>query len=159
MQIVKRKKNEYCTYKNRGTTTQFMMPLWHTIITDGSTTNNNNNNKLCVIKWIFSSYTGKIPEMDQQPLFLSVANRFIGFLVIYDFPTKIVHEIYESTCIICLNSLILLDLITLITLHYHQNIFISITNISVNKVQVNLSLSTISHHTLKILTRTQTTVL
>jgi len=97
--------------------------------------------------------------MDQQPLFLSVANRFIGFLVIYDFPTNIVHEIYEYTCIICLNSLILLDLITLITLYYHYNIFVSITNISANKVKVNLSLSTISHHTLKILTRTQTAVL
>jgi len=63
--------------------------------------------------------------MDQHPLLISVANRFIGSPVIYDFPTNIVHAIYKSTVhIICSNSLIILNLITLITLYYHQHILL-----------------------------------
>ena len=57
-----------------------------------------------------------------------------------------------------LRSLTLLDPITLITLYY-QNIFVSITNKSANKVKVNFSLSTTSHHTMKILNRTHFVVL
>jgi len=120
-----------------GTTTQFTVPLWHTIITDGSTIN---NNKLRVITLTFSSCTDKKTEMDQQPLFFSVANKFIGSPAIYDFSTHIVNAIYESTRIICFNSLIVLDLITLITLYHHQNIFVSIINKSVNEVILDFKL-------------------
>jgi hypothetical protein len=106
-----------------------------------------NNNMPRVITLIFTSCIHNTPEMDQQPLFLSVANKFTGSSATYDFPTNNVQ------CILWVYMHHMSEL-SQPPWPDHNNYTTSPPQYccwrykqKCNKVQVTLSLITISHHT------------